>query len=452
MVCKPAWRLLLSVLLAMSGVLGGLPGLAAAGVESLAHKPQVTVFTVVLHDTIQPVSAAVLQDELDTANERQPAAILLDLSTPGGLADSAEKMARSIQASRAPVVVFAHEPGTKVAGEGLRVLLAGAAAVMDPGTRLLGLPEQRHVSRELQSEREAEIQSLKQAVAERMRRKGRNADEAEALLFAGQTVTPEQALGVGLLDAVTSRDDAALRALSPGDHAAAARLGEAKVTTLAMTPRQHLMRALLNPDLTVLLLTLGALLILLEINTPGTVVPGAAGVLLVLLSVYALLQMQLRWQGVALLLVSIAFLLAETQFTRGSAYGVAAVVTLTLGLRLLVRGPVPELEVDWSTSIGAGLGFGGISAGLVLLGVRARRAKVRTGADAMLGWLAVAQTALEPTGEVLVRGELWRARLSEGNTYLSPGECVRVQSTDGVTLEVAPMGQQLQEAEAAQMF
>ena len=68
----------------------------------------------------------------------------------------------------------------------------------------------------------------------------------------------------------------------------------------------------------------------------------------------------------------------------------------------------------------------------------------------MLGWLAVAQTPLEPTGEVLVRGELWRAHLSEGNSFLAAGECVKVQSTDGLTLEVAPMAQQLQEAEAAQ--
>ena len=283
-----------------------------------------------------------------------------------------------------------------------------------------------------------------------MKRHGRNPQVARALLADGLPLAPEQALQAGMLDAVTSRDEVALRTLQPKNSAAAATIAGAKVVALPMAPRQHLMRALMNPDLAVLLLTLGGLLILLEINTPGTIVPGAAGVMLVLLSLYALLLMQLRWQGVLLLVISLGFLLAETQFHRGSAYGIAAVVTLTLGLRLLVRGPVPELEVDWSTSIGAGLGFGSITAGLVLLGVRARRAKVRTGADAMLGWLAVAQTPLEPTGEVLVRGELWRARLSEGNTYLPAGECVKVQSTDGLTLEVAPMAQQLQEPEAVQ--
>ena len=404
---------------------------------------------VLLHDTIQPESAAALEAGLAAANERDPAAILLDLSTPGGFSDSADRMVRSIRASPVPVLVFVHESGTKVGGEGLRVLLAGSTAVMDAGARLLPLQERR---RDRQAERQGEVEALRRAIAAELQRRGRDPHAALMLLQDGDAITPEQATQAGLLDAVTSSDEMALRTLRPDNKVAAAALGNAKVIALPLTARQHLMRALMNPDLTVLLLTLGALLILLEINTPGTIVPGAAGVLLVLLSLYALLQMQLRWEGVVLLLISAGMLFAETQFTRGSAYGVAAVVTLTLGLRLLVRGPVPELEVDWSTSLGAGLGFGSLTAGLVLLGVRARRSKVRTGADAMLGWLAVAQTPLEPTGEVLVRGELWRARLSKGNMYLPAGECVKVQSTDGMTLEVAPMAQHLQEAETAAML
>lgn len=416
--------------------------------DAPARVPQPRVTAIVLHDAIQPVSADTLRDEVTAANARAPAAILLDLSTPGGFSASADRMAQIVRGSQVPIVVFVHEPGTKVAGEGLRVLLAGDAVVMDPGARLLPLEQLRHGSHEARAERQAATNALAAAIAAALERRGRDPGRALALLAQERPIAPEEALAAGLLDAVTSRDEVALQALGAHSSRVTSTLAAAKVVELPMSPRQHLMRALMNPDLTVLLLTLGALLILLEINTPGTIVPGAAGVLLVLLSVYALLLMPLRWEGVLLLLISTGMLLAETQFARGSAFAVAAVTALTLGLRLLVRGPVPELEVDWSTSLGAGLGFGSITAGLVLLGVRARRAKVRTGADAMLGWLAVAQTPLEPTGNVLVRGELWRARLSQGNSFLPAGECVKVQSTDGVTLEVAPMTQHLQEAEA----
>lgn len=426
----------------------------AAGTNAFAQQSgpsgtaqPVPVVNIVLHDTLQPLSAEALRNDLQQANAQHPAVILLDLSTPGGMPESAEAMATMIRTSATPVVIFPRQPGTQVAGEGLRLLVAGRAAVMHPETRLLPLTSLRRRLPFRRAGREAERAALADALASALQARGRHAETLRELLRANSGIAPKEALYAGLVDAVVTREDEVLRVFAGNNSQQAAALADAHVVNLPMTPRQHLMRALMNPDLTVFLLTLGALLIFLEINTPGTILPGAAGVLLVLLSVYALLQMPLRWQGVLLLMLSVLLLLAETQFARGSAYGVGAVVALTLGLRLLVRGPIPELEVNWGTSIGAGLGFGGITAGLVLLGVRARRAKVRTGADAMLGWLAIAQTPLHPTGEVLVRGELWRAHLSAGNTFLAAGECVKVQGTDGTTLEVAPMTLNLQEAD-----
>ena len=95
--------------------------------------------------------------------------------------------------------------------------------------------------------------------------------------------------------------------------------------------------------------------------------------------------------------------------------------------------------MNWGTAIGAGIGFGGVTGGLLLLGLKARRAKVRTGAEAMLGWLAVTQTPLAPEGEILVRGELWRARLSGADAFLPAGESVKVERALGAVLEVAPL-------------
>jgi membrane-bound serine protease (ClpP class) len=86
--------------------------------------------------------------------------------------------------------------------------------------------------------------------------------------------------------------------------------------------------------------------------------------------------------------------------------------------------------------MGAGLGFGGVTASLLVLGLEARRSKVRTGSDAMLGWLAVAQTPLAPEGHILVRGELWRARLTSKDSAVAAGDHVKVLRADGMLLEV----------------
>jgi membrane-bound serine protease (ClpP class) len=115
---------------------------------------------------------------------------------------------------------------------------------------------------------------------------------------------------------------------------------------------------------------------------------------------------------------------------------VVGLIALVTGLVLLVTGPLPQLEVSVGTAVGAGLGFGGVTAWLLVLGAEARRAKVKTGSEAMLGWLAVAQTALTPEGRILVRGELWQARLTSSDSSVAAGERVKVLRAHGHILEV----------------
>jgi membrane-bound serine protease (ClpP class) len=64
-----------------------------------------------------------------------------------------------------------------------------------------------------------------------------------------------------------------------------------------------------------------------------------------------------------------------------------------------------------------------------------RRYRVTTGAEGMLGELAVAMSALEPEGNVRVRGEIWNARSSGP---VAEGAEVRVAAVDGLTLVVHP--------------
>jgi membrane-bound serine protease (ClpP class) len=50
--------------------------------------------------------------------------------------------------------------------------------------------------------------------------------------------------------------------------------------------------------------------------------------------------------------------------------------------------------------------------------------------------MAVAQTDLNPLGRVLVRGELWRAKLTSSEAAIPAGSRVRVLRAEGHTLEV----------------
>ena len=59
----------------------------------------------VLDDTIQPVSASMLERAVQQANTDGAAALLVQMDTPGGLLESTRAMAGAMLRSRVPVIV-----------------------------------------------------------------------------------------------------------------------------------------------------------------------------------------------------------------------------------------------------------------------------------------------------------------------------------------------------------
>jgi membrane-bound serine protease (ClpP class) len=76
---------------------------------------------------------------------------------------------------------------------------------------------------------------------------------------------------------------------------------------------------------------------------------------------------------------------------------------------------------------------------LALIVVGLWRHKRAAGGDLhLLGAVASVETTLEPEGSVLVRGELWRARLRTGES-VERGRTVRVVGASRHLLEVEPV-------------
>ena len=115
---------------------------------------------------------------------------------------------------------------------------------------------------------------------------------------------------------------------------------------------------------------------------------------------------------------------------------IAGIVCLTLGMLTLIAAPVPELAVNPWVAVGVSTAFGGITAFLVRLAVRARRVKVRLGADALVGHRASAMEALTPEGHVLVNGEIWRAVANEA---VAAGTPLQVVGHEQYLLKVTPV-------------
>jgi membrane-bound serine protease (ClpP class) len=70
------------------------------------------------------------------------------------------------------------------------------------------------------------------------------------------------------------------------------------------------------------------------------------------------------------------------------------------------------------------------------IALRARRGKVVTGAQGLIGEVGVARTSLSPDGKVFVHGELWDAVSS---VNLDEGQTVIVRGVEGLRLQVDPV-------------
>jgi membrane-bound serine protease (ClpP class) len=412
------------------------------------------VVKLTIHDTIQPITAEYLKRGLDDAASRHAAAVLISMGTPGGLLESTREMVADIEASPVPVILFIEPSGSRAGSAGFFLLESADIAAMAPGTNagaahpiLEGQTMDPVLKEKIENDAAAFLRSYTTV-------RGRDSAAAEDAVRNSKSYSESEALKLHLIDLVSTDDNALLGALDGRTikrfHGATETLHLAHATIDPMPPstRERLLTRLTSPDLDVLLLMCGGLLIYLEFNVPGTIVPGALGTLMVLLAIFGLNLLPIQHTAILLLVAALALMVLEAKFASHGVLGIAGVLCLVFGLATLVNGPTPEMRVHFGVAAGAGIAFGIITFGLAVIAFKARRGKRLTGADAMLGHTAVAMTPLAPqghalpgypaTGQVEVRGEIWRATLPPNSPPIPAGTAVTVRAVDGLTLTVAP--------------
>jgi len=421
--------------------------LALPLVAAPAGQPRIVKLTI--HDTIQPITADYLQRGIDEAARQHATAVLISLGTPGGLLESTRAMVQSIENSPVPVIVFISPSGSRAGSAGFFLLEAADIAAMAPGTNAGAahpIVEGRQLDPVLKQKIENDAAAFLRSFTTR---RGRNVEAAEDAIRNSKSYSDEESLKLKLIDLVSPDDASLLAALDNREihrfngSTETLHLRNASIATILPSVRERLLSKLANPDIAVFLLVLGGLLIYLEFNVPGTVVPGSIGTLFVLLGLFGLNLLPVRHTAVALLIAALVLIVLEAKFSSHGALALAGIAALVFGLATLVDAPIPELRVHIATAAAAGISFGAISFGLAWIALRARRGKILTGPQAMIGASAIVRTPLAPTGQVEIRGELWQARLT-GPSSLPPGTSVPagasviVKSIDGLTLIVQP--------------
>ena len=399
-----------------------------------------TVVKIRLDDTIQPISAEYIDRTIEHARQINADAVLIELNTPGGLVDSTREIIQKILASPVPVIVYVAPTGSRAASAGFFILESADVAAMAPGTNtgaahpvVLGGEKMDDVMKaKMENDSAAFMRSF-------VGPRGRNVQLAESAVRESKSWTDQEALQQHLIDIVAKDDGDLFKQLTGrtvkrfDGKQVKLNLVDAKVDEMQMTLRQHILDFLLDPNIAFLVLAIGALALYTEFNHPGAVVPGVVGVVFILLALFALNLLPTRYAAFTLIIAAFVMFVLEAKFATHGILGLAGIALLTLGGLLLVDGPIPQMRVQIWTALGVSIPLGIITVFLMGIALRARRNKVVTGQQGLIGAIGEARTDIDPEGKVFVLGEIWNAH---ARARVGMGDPIVVRKVEGLELEV----------------
>ncbi len=391
-------------------------------------------------DTIQPITAEYIDRAIEHARQTNADAVLIELSTPGGLLDSTRTIIEKILASPVPVIIYVAPSGARAASAGFFILEAADVAAMAPGTNTGAAHPVTLGGEKMDDTMKTKVENDSAAfIRSYVGPRGRNVQLAETAVRQSKSWTDQEALQQHLID-IVARDQNDLfhqiddRTIKRFDgKTVKLHLSGDSVNELPMTLRQRILDFLLDPNVAFIVLAIGALALYAEFNHPGAVVPGVVGVVFILLALFALNLLPTRYASFTLIIAAFVLFALEAKFATHGILGLGGIVLLTLGGLLLVDGPIPQMRVQLWTALGVSVPFGLITVFLMTIALRARHSKVVTGLQGMIGAVGEARTDIDPEGKVFVQGELWNAHAP---SRVGIGEQVVVRKVDGLELEV----------------
>lgn len=408
-----------------------------------ARAASADVVKIVVDDTINPITAEYVDRAIQEAQHAHADALLLELNTPGGIMGPMERIIQKILASPVPVIVYVSPAGSDAGSAGFFILEAADIAAMAPGTHAGAAHPVRGDGVTMDPVMKEKMENYASSLLRSyVGKRGRNVEVAESAMKESKAFTAEEAMEKNLINYI-AKDENDLFAQLEGktvtrfDGSKTVLHVKGKTVRLyEMTTKLHILAFLMDPNVLYLLFTVGLLCIYFEFNHPGAIVPGAIGFIVLLLFFYALNLLPFRSIALVLILSAFAFFVLEAKYQTHGVLGAGGMVLMILGSLLLIDGPIPEMRVSIWTALGVSLPLGAITVFLMTIALKARRNKVVTGEQGMIGEVAIVCAPLTPSGKVFVQGELWDA-ISPAN--VEAGRRVVVRRVENLVLYVEPV-------------
>ncbi len=410
--------------------------LVSGGVR--AATPAIEVLQV--EGTIVPVVADYIDRGIEQAENNGSTAVIIQLSTPGGLMNTTQEIVERILNAKVPVVVYVSPAGGWAGSAGTFITIASHIAAMAPGSRIgaatpvtMGEELSEEMKRKVTEDAAAWIRSIAEM-------RGRDTDQAELAVREGKSFTVTEALENNLIDlqadslqSLISQLNGMKVTLITGEEIILNTESYALIRT-EMTLIERFLHAISDPNIAYILLSLGTIGIIAEIYNPGTLFPGITGGICLLLAFYSLGVLDAYWGGILLILLAFGLFIAEVFTTTFGLFTAGGMTALVIGSLILFPGEAQLFQVNPWLIATVVIIIAALFAFVVSRVIRAHRRQASTGREELIGKTAVVKLALEPEGTIFFKGERWTAISDKGR--VEPGEAVIITKVDGLKLYV----------------
>ena len=431
---------------------------ALAVIGSVAASPSPEIDVLHVDGAIVPAVASYINRGISQAEEHKASAVIIELSTPGGLLSTTEEIVDRILKAEVPVVVYVD----RWAGSaGTFITLAAHVAAMAPASRIGAaspvstegeLPDT--LKKKLTEDTAARIRSLADL-------RGRNQKAAEATVVEALSFTDQEALG---LAPIPEQDQKLLELDSPylkpplveigakdidslitqlNGMKVEVAVGEVTIVTegystnpINMSTIEKFLQAISDPNIAYILLSLAVTALILEFIHPGAILPGVVGAISLILAFYSLAVLEASWAGVFFIVLAFILFILEAFVTSFGMLTIGGVASLIMGSIILFGGgpELFQLHINWWVVAAVVIVVTAVFAFFIGAIIRSQRRRPATGKEGLVGKVALAHSVLDPTGMVYVEGELWTATSEAGR--IEVGEEVVVTKVEGLKLRV----------------
>lgn len=411
-----------------------------------------TVLVAHYSGVITPAPAEFIGNAVDRVNGPEGEDMLIiALDTPGGLDTSMRSIIKKMLSSKKPVGIYVSPQGARAASAGVFISMASPLVGMAPGTNIGaahpvvmgGMPgiggekDKKKGSSKKEPMEEKMLNDASAYMKSIAQKTGRNVEWAVKAVVKSDSISAEEAVKKGVVDFIASDIG---EFLSKSDGFKAGDFGRLKcaspeVRHFNMTGRQKFLATITDPNIAMILMSLGAAGLFIELYNPGLILPGVVGAVSLIMAFYSFQTLSANFAGLALIALGFIFFIAEIKVISYGLLTLAGAISILLGGLMLFDQPsLGGLSVSMSMLISTIIGLVAVVAGVAWLAVRAQLRKVVTGIESLRDKNGHAKTALAPKGKVLVEGELWDAESVSGD--IPEGAEVNVTSVNGFRIRV----------------